>query len=81
MLPLTRSGGIGAGDVGAEGFGTAYRFRAAGGSYTGEPLPVDLACEPAALGLRVIRATTVRDLREALQAPSLPSASRWRSEQ
>lgn len=29
--------------VGAEGFGTAYRQRAADGSFTGPPLPVDLA--------------------------------------
>ncbi|WP_329457812.1 3D-(3,5/4)-trihydroxycyclohexane-1,2-dione acylhydrolase (decyclizing) [Streptomyces sp. NBC_01497] len=65
--------------VGSEGYGTAYRFRtggaagaAAGGSdrragtYTGDPLPVDLAANAAALGMRVLRAKTVRDLREAL---------------
>ncbi|MFE4370557.1 3D-(3,5/4)-trihydroxycyclohexane-1,2-dione acylhydrolase (decyclizing) [Streptomyces sp. NPDC056835] len=52
--------------VGAERFGTAYRFRADDGTYTGAPLPVDLAANAASLGLRVIRAKTVRDLREAL---------------
>ncbi|MGW2509351.1 3D-(3,5/4)-trihydroxycyclohexane-1,2-dione acylhydrolase (decyclizing) [Streptomyces scopuliridis] len=52
--------------VGAERFGTAYRFRADDGTYTGAPLPVDLAANAASLGMRVIRAKTVRDLREAL---------------
>ncbi|MFE3824001.1 3D-(3,5/4)-trihydroxycyclohexane-1,2-dione acylhydrolase (decyclizing) [Streptomyces sp. NPDC059092] len=52
--------------VGAERFGTAYRFRAADATYTGAPLPVDLAANAASLGMRLIRAGTVRDLREAL---------------
>ncbi|MGR8010489.1 3D-(3,5/4)-trihydroxycyclohexane-1,2-dione acylhydrolase (decyclizing) [Streptomyces hypolithicus] len=52
--------------VGAERFGTAYRFREPDGSYTGAPLPVDLAANAASLGMRVIRAESVRDLREAL---------------
>jgi 3D-(3,5/4)-trihydroxycyclohexane-1,2-dione acylhydrolase (decyclizing) len=52
--------------VGAERFGTAYRHRADDGTYTGAPLPVDLAANAASLGMRVIRAKTVRDLREAL---------------
>ncbi|GAA3371742.1 3D-(3,5/4)-trihydroxycyclohexane-1,2-dione acylhydrolase (decyclizing) [Streptomyces sannanensis] len=52
--------------VGAERFGTAYRFRAPDGTYTGEPLPVDLGANAASLGMRVLRARTVRDLREAL---------------
>ncbi|WKV73871.1 3D-(3,5/4)-trihydroxycyclohexane-1,2-dione acylhydrolase (decyclizing) [Streptomyces sp. PCS3-D2] len=58
-------GGL-SGAVGAEGFGTAYRFRASDGAYTGDPLPVDLAANAASLGMAVIRAHTVRDLREAL---------------
>ncbi|MGW4200538.1 3D-(3,5/4)-trihydroxycyclohexane-1,2-dione acylhydrolase (decyclizing) [Streptomyces sp. NPDC004726] len=58
-------GGLSA-SVGAERFGTAYRHRAGDGTFTGAPLPVDLAANAAALGLRVIRARTVRDLREAL---------------
>ncbi|MEV6328463.1 3D-(3,5/4)-trihydroxycyclohexane-1,2-dione acylhydrolase (decyclizing) [Streptomyces sp. NPDC051909] len=52
--------------VGAERFGTDYRFRAEDGSFTGEALPVDLAANAASLGMRVLRARTVRDLREAL---------------
>ncbi|MFJ6460029.1 3D-(3,5/4)-trihydroxycyclohexane-1,2-dione acylhydrolase (decyclizing) [Streptomyces sp. NPDC091387] len=52
--------------VGAERFGTAYRHRSADGGFTGPPLPVDLAANAASLGMRVLRAGTVRDLREAL---------------
>ncbi|MEU9231490.1 3D-(3,5/4)-trihydroxycyclohexane-1,2-dione acylhydrolase (decyclizing) [Streptomyces subrutilus] len=58
-------GGL-SGAVGGEGFGTAYRFRGPDSTYTGEPLPVDLAANAASLGMAVIRARTVRDLREAL---------------
>ncbi|MFE8912382.1 3D-(3,5/4)-trihydroxycyclohexane-1,2-dione acylhydrolase (decyclizing) [Streptomyces globisporus] len=52
--------------VGAERFGTAYRHRDADGGFTGPPLPVDLAANAASLGLRVLRATTVDDLRKVL---------------
>ncbi|UCA54373.1 MULTISPECIES: 3D-(3,5/4)-trihydroxycyclohexane-1,2-dione acylhydrolase (decyclizing) [unclassified Streptomyces] len=52
--------------VGAERFGTAYRHRDADGGFTGPPLPVDLAANAASLGLRVLRAITVDDLRKAL---------------
>ncbi|WP_328338915.1 3D-(3,5/4)-trihydroxycyclohexane-1,2-dione acylhydrolase (decyclizing) [Streptomyces violaceus] len=52
--------------VGGERFGTAYRFPSEDGAYTGSPLPVDLAANAASLGMRVLRAKTVRDLREAL---------------
>ncbi|MEV0489463.1 3D-(3,5/4)-trihydroxycyclohexane-1,2-dione acylhydrolase (decyclizing) [Streptomyces atratus] len=52
--------------VGGERFGTAYRHRSADGSFTGPPLPVDLAANAASLGMRVLRAKTVHDLREAL---------------
>ncbi|MCD9872233.1 3D-(3,5/4)-trihydroxycyclohexane-1,2-dione acylhydrolase (decyclizing) [Streptomyces guryensis] len=53
--------------VGGERFGTAYRHRSpADGSYTGAPLPVDLAANAASLGMRVLRAKTVADLRGAL---------------
>jgi 3D-(3,5/4)-trihydroxycyclohexane-1,2-dione acylhydrolase (decyclizing) len=51
--------------VGAERFGTAYRFPTAEGTYTGAPLPVDLAANAASLGMRVLRAKTVRELRAA----------------
>ncbi|MEV0604068.1 3D-(3,5/4)-trihydroxycyclohexane-1,2-dione acylhydrolase (decyclizing) [Streptomyces sp. NPDC050315] len=52
-------------ETGAERFGTAYRFRAKDGTYTGEPLPVDLAANAASLGMDVIRAATVAELRSA----------------
>ncbi|MFG3205405.1 3D-(3,5/4)-trihydroxycyclohexane-1,2-dione acylhydrolase (decyclizing) [Streptomyces sp. NPDC048192] len=52
--------------VGGERFGTAYRFPTAEGTYTGAPLPVDLAANAASLGMRVLRAKTVRELRAAL---------------
>ncbi|MFB7213998.1 3D-(3,5/4)-trihydroxycyclohexane-1,2-dione acylhydrolase (decyclizing) [Streptomyces sp. NPDC056255] len=52
--------------VGAERLGTAYRHRASDGTFTGPPLPVDLAANAGSLGMRVLRAKTVRDLREAL---------------
>ncbi|MGW1285092.1 3D-(3,5/4)-trihydroxycyclohexane-1,2-dione acylhydrolase (decyclizing) [Streptomyces sp. NPDC002586] len=52
--------------VGGERFGTAYRYQAEDGTYTGAPLPVDLAANAASLGMRVLRAKTVRELRAAL---------------
>ncbi|MFF4855596.1 3D-(3,5/4)-trihydroxycyclohexane-1,2-dione acylhydrolase (decyclizing) [Streptomyces rubiginosohelvolus] len=58
-------GGLSA-SVGAERFGTAYRHRDADGGFTGPPLPVDLAANAASLGLRVLRAATVDDLRKVL---------------
>lgn len=52
--------------VGGERLGTEYRRRAADGAFTGPPLPVDLAANAGSLGMRVLRAGTVRELREAL---------------
>ena len=54
--------------VGGERYGTAYRYRSEDRdrTYTGAPLPVDLAANAASLGMRVLRAKTVRDLRAAL---------------
>ncbi|GAB2906213.1 MULTISPECIES: 3D-(3,5/4)-trihydroxycyclohexane-1,2-dione acylhydrolase (decyclizing) [Streptomyces] len=53
--------------VGGERFGTAYRHRNPDdGTFTGAPLPVDLAANAASLGMRVLRAKTVRELRAAL---------------
>jgi 3D-(3,5/4)-trihydroxycyclohexane-1,2-dione acylhydrolase (decyclizing) len=52
--------------VGGERFATAYRYQSEDGTYTGAPLPVDLAANVASLGMRVLRAKTVRDLRAAL---------------
>jgi 3D-(3,5/4)-trihydroxycyclohexane-1,2-dione acylhydrolase (decyclizing) len=54
--------------VGAERFGTAYRFRGPDGSFTGAPLPVDLAANAASLGLEVFTARTGAELRAALAA-------------
>ncbi|MEU0340001.1 3D-(3,5/4)-trihydroxycyclohexane-1,2-dione acylhydrolase (decyclizing) [Streptomyces bobili] len=53
-------------ETGGERYGTAYRYRAEDGTFTGAPLPVDLAANVASLGMRVLRAKTVHDLREAL---------------
>src|ERR1044072_9654294 len=50
--------------TGAERFGTAYRFRSADGTYTGDPLPVDLAANAASLRMDVLRAATVAELRQ-----------------
>ncbi|MGV9886672.1 3D-(3,5/4)-trihydroxycyclohexane-1,2-dione acylhydrolase (decyclizing) [Streptomyces sp. NPDC003395] len=55
-------------ETGAERFGTAYRHRAADGTFTGPPLPLDLAANAASLGMEVLRAKTVAELREALAA-------------
>ncbi|MFE4212128.1 3D-(3,5/4)-trihydroxycyclohexane-1,2-dione acylhydrolase (decyclizing) [Streptomyces sp. NPDC056844] len=52
--------------VGAERFGTAYRHRTDEGAFTGPPLPVDLAANAASLGMHVLRAGTVGELRRAL---------------
>lgn len=60
-------GGLSA-QTGAERFGTDYRFRAPDGTYTGDPLPVDLAANAASLGMDVLRAATCAELREALTA-------------
>ncbi|MCC3773097.1 thiamine pyrophosphate-dependent enzyme, partial [Streptomyces sp. UNOC14_S4] len=58
-------GGLSA-SVGAERFGTAYRFRGPDGGYTGDPLPVDLAANAASLGLDVLRPGSVGELEDAL---------------
>ena len=53
--------------VGAERFGTQYRYRSArSGRLDGDYLPVDLAANAASLGADVIRARTVKDLQAAL---------------
>ncbi|GHA46681.1 3D-(3,5/4)-trihydroxycyclohexane-1,2-dione acylhydrolase (decyclizing) [Streptomyces tauricus] len=52
--------------VGGERFATDYRHRSEDSKYTGRPLPVDLAANAASLGMRVLRAKTVDDLRTAL---------------
>jgi 3D-(3,5/4)-trihydroxycyclohexane-1,2-dione acylhydrolase (decyclizing) len=55
--------------VGAPGFGTWYRYRdPASGTLTGDRLPTDLALNAASLGADVLPASTVDDLRQALDA-------------
>ncbi|PBC65508.1 3D-(3,5/4)-trihydroxycyclohexane-1,2-dione acylhydrolase (decyclizing) [Streptomyces sp. Tue6028] len=53
-------------ETGGERFGTAYRYRAPDGTFSGDPLPVDLAANAASLGMDVLRAKTVGELRHAL---------------
>ncbi|MEX3099756.1 MULTISPECIES: 3D-(3,5/4)-trihydroxycyclohexane-1,2-dione acylhydrolase (decyclizing) [unclassified Streptomyces] len=53
-------------ETGGERYGTAYRYRAPDGTFSGAPLPVDLATNVESLGMRVLRAKTVGELREAL---------------
>ncbi|MBV7699321.1 3D-(3,5/4)-trihydroxycyclohexane-1,2-dione acylhydrolase (decyclizing) [Streptomyces sp. TRM70350] len=63
-------------ETGAERFGTAYRYRAGDGTFSGAPLPVDLAANAESLGMRVLRARTVGELRSALaeaRASDLPT--------
>ncbi|GAA4932587.1 3D-(3,5/4)-trihydroxycyclohexane-1,2-dione acylhydrolase (decyclizing) [Streptomyces coeruleoprunus] len=55
-------------ETGGERFGTAYRHRAPDGTFTGDPLPVDLAANAASLGMDVLRPKTAGELREALSA-------------
>jgi 3D-(3,5/4)-trihydroxycyclohexane-1,2-dione acylhydrolase (decyclizing) len=52
--------------VGAERFGTAYRHRTEDRAFAGPPLPVDLAANAASLGMDVLRAGSVGELRRAL---------------
>ncbi|PBO31812.1 thiamine pyrophosphate-dependent enzyme, partial [Streptomyces albidoflavus] len=69
--------------VGAEGFGTAYRMPGPGGLLDGEPLPLDLAANAASLGVRMLRAETVAELREALaevRAATVPTGVYVRTE-
>jgi 3D-(3,5/4)-trihydroxycyclohexane-1,2-dione acylhydrolase (decyclizing) len=60
--------------LGTEGFGTHYRYRKDGSLGTdsesdpGDFLPVDLAANAESLGAHVIRARTIDELREALEA-------------
>jgi 3D-(3,5/4)-trihydroxycyclohexane-1,2-dione acylhydrolase (decyclizing) len=52
--------------VGAERFGTKYRYRTAAGQLDGDKLPLDLAKNAESLGATVLRATTIDELRSAL---------------
>ena len=52
--------------VGSQRFGTRYRYRSPAGHLDGDILPVDLAANAESLGVDVLRAATVADLRAAL---------------
>jgi 3D-(3,5/4)-trihydroxycyclohexane-1,2-dione acylhydrolase (decyclizing) len=54
--------------VGAQEFGTEYRFRDAAGALHGTVLPVDLAANAESLGAAVLRCRTIGDVRQALVA-------------
>jgi 3D-(3,5/4)-trihydroxycyclohexane-1,2-dione acylhydrolase (decyclizing) len=55
--------------VGAQRFGTAYRYRNADtGRLDGGTLPVDLGANAASLGAQVITTSTVAELGDALRA-------------
>ncbi len=55
--------------LGAQRFGTAYRYRdPATGRLDGDTLPVDLAANAESLGAAVIRAGTIADLEAALES-------------
>ena len=52
--------------VGGQRFGTSYRRRASSGQLSGEYLPLDLAANAESLGVSVIRAANIGELRDAL---------------
>jgi 3D-(3,5/4)-trihydroxycyclohexane-1,2-dione acylhydrolase (decyclizing) len=55
--------------VGAEGFGTRYRYRSReSGQLDGGVLPVDLAANAASLGADAVRVSSIAELRDALAA-------------
>jgi 3D-(3,5/4)-trihydroxycyclohexane-1,2-dione acylhydrolase (decyclizing) len=55
-------------ELGAQRFGTRYRYRDAGtGRLDGGVLPVDLAANAESLGVRVLRAKGIDDFRSALE--------------
>ncbi|GAA2089598.1 3D-(3,5/4)-trihydroxycyclohexane-1,2-dione acylhydrolase (decyclizing) [Actinomadura alba] len=60
--------------VGAQRFGTRYRYRSEDtGGLDGELLPVDLAANAASLGADVLRAEGIAELREALREATASS--------
>jgi 3D-(3,5/4)-trihydroxycyclohexane-1,2-dione acylhydrolase (decyclizing) len=55
--------------VGSNGFGTDYRYRnAQTQQLDGDRLPIDFAANAASLGAHAIRAVTLQDLQQALDA-------------
>ena len=53
--------------LGSQRFGTAYRYRGAGGRLDGANLPVDLAANAASLGADVIRVVTAAEFTDAVK--------------
>ncbi len=53
--------------VGSQRFGTSYRYRSPDGRLDGDYLPVDLAANAESLGVRVLRARTTDEFRNALE--------------
>jgi 3D-(3,5/4)-trihydroxycyclohexane-1,2-dione acylhydrolase (decyclizing) len=60
--------------VGAQRFGTRYRYRTPAG-LDGDVLPVDLAANAASLGAQVLTARTAAEFREALEAARAASGT------
>jgi 3D-(3,5/4)-trihydroxycyclohexane-1,2-dione acylhydrolase (decyclizing) len=54
--------------VGAQRFGTSYRYRGPGGRLDGDVLPVDLAANAASLGAVARTVSTAAELRDAIVA-------------
>ena len=54
--------------IGSQGFGTDYRVRTPNGELRGEYVPVDFAALCSGLGARVVRATTLAEVEQALAA-------------
>jgi 3D-(3,5/4)-trihydroxycyclohexane-1,2-dione acylhydrolase (decyclizing) len=55
--------------VGAQGFGTRYRYRVTeSGQLDGDVLPVDLAANAASLGAQTFKVSSIAELRDALLA-------------
>ena len=55
--------------IGSEGFGTDYRYRSAKtGQLDGDTLPVDFVQLAAGLGAHAVRATTLAEVEQALEA-------------
>ena len=61
--------------VGVERFGTAYRRRDDSGQLAGDALPVDLAANAESLGVSVLRATSIEELRDALKQARASTAT------
>ena len=54
--------------IGSQGFGTDYRLRTGVGQLDGEYVPVDFTALCSGLGARVVRATTLAEVEQALAA-------------